>query len=110
LTQPPARHGVCHFKERKGRKSRFAARGRPISGNGDVSSNLVPLAPNDRSAPVRHPAEHPRADFLAQLIATVVQAPQTRLRRRAEPEEAIAAYGARGQWPRSAGRAVSRSL
>ena len=35
---------------------------------------------------------HPSASFLAQLIATHMQAPQTRARRRAEPEEAIAIY------------------
>lgn len=35
---------------------------------------------------------HPAAGFLAQLIATRMQAPQTRARRRAEPEEAIAVY------------------
>lgn len=32
------------------------------------------------------------ATFLAHLIATKAQAPQTRAKRRAEPEEAIAAY------------------
>lgn len=37
---------------------------------------------------------HPAAPFLAHLIATRIQAPQTRARRRAEPEEALAAYGA----------------
>jgi hypothetical protein len=37
---------------------------------------------------------HPSAPFLAHLIATRMQAPQTRARRRAEPEEAIAAYRA----------------
>jgi hypothetical protein len=52
----------------------------------------------------------PRADFLAQLIATVTQAPQTRVRRRAEPDEAIAAYGASDRAPARTGRAVSRSL
>jgi hypothetical protein len=35
---------------------------------------------------------HPAAGFLAQLIATHMQAPQTRARRRAEPDEAIAVY------------------
>jgi hypothetical protein len=39
------------------------------------------------------PAARPRqAAFLAHLIATKHQAPQTRERRRAEPHEAIAAY------------------
>jgi hypothetical protein len=35
---------------------------------------------------------HPAAGFLTQLIATRMQAPQTRVRRRAEPGEAIAVY------------------
>jgi hypothetical protein len=35
---------------------------------------------------------HPSAPFVAQLIATRMQAPQTRERRRAEPHEAIAVY------------------
>lgn len=34
------------------------------------------------------------APFLAQLIATKAHVPQTRVRRRAEPEEALAAYRA----------------
>jgi len=45
----------------------------------------------DRSLPrMRHPA----APFLAQLIATRMQAPQTRARRRAAPEDVVAAYEA----------------
>ena len=41
------------------------------------------------------PAARPRqAAFLAHLIATKEQVPQTRARRRAEPTEAIAAYRA----------------
>ena len=35
---------------------------------------------------------HRQAAFLAHLIATKAQAPQTRERRRADPSEAIAAY------------------
>ena len=35
---------------------------------------------------------HPAAAFVAQLIATQMQAPQTRARRRAEPDEANAVY------------------
>jgi hypothetical protein len=34
------------------------------------------------------------AGFIAQLIATAAQAPQTRARRRAEPAEVLAAYRA----------------
>ncbi len=37
-------------------------------------------------------SRHPAAPFLAQLIATQMQAPQTRARRRAAPEDAIAIY------------------
>ena len=40
------------------------------------------------------PALYRQAPFLAQLIATKGQHPQTRARRRAEPDEAIAAYRA----------------
>ena len=50
------------------------------------------------------------ADFIAHLIATRARAPQTRLRRRAEPGEAIAAYRLLGQWPTETGRALSESL
>jgi hypothetical protein len=50
------------------------------------------------------------ADFVAHLIATSAQAPQTRARRRANPEDAIAAYDALGHWPTPAGRKLSRSL
>ena len=48
-------------------------------------------APRERSfAQSRHPA----APFLAQLIATRMQAPQTRARRRVGPQEAISVYAA----------------
>jgi len=56
------------------------------------------------------PASRPDAGFLAHLIAMSAQAPQTRLRRRAEPSTASAAYGALSHWPTPLGRAVSRSL
>jgi len=46
-------------------------------------------APSERSPRV---TRHPSANFLAQLIATRMQAPQMRARRRAEPGEAIAVY------------------
>jgi hypothetical protein len=54
---------------------------------------LVPLASGTGgSGP--HRATPRQAPFLAHLIATARQAPQTRERRRAEPAEAIAAYTA----------------
>jgi hypothetical protein len=51
-----------------------------------------------------------RADFLAQLIATAAQAPQTRLRRRAEPQEAMAVYHAGSRAPAAIGQTLSKSL
>lgn len=52
---------------------------------------IEPAAPGERAIPL---SRHPAAPFLAHLIATRIQAPQTRARRRAEPGEALAAYGA----------------
>jgi len=52
-------------------------------------------------APTAH--QRPCAGFLAHLIATAGKLPQTRERRRAEPEEAIAAY-------RSTDQSVKRPL
>jgi len=75
-----------------------------------VSTDLIPLAASVDTAPAGQQGGRPRADFLAQLIATLTQAPQTRLRRRAEPEEAIAAYCASGRQPTSPGPALLRSL
>ena len=54
------------------------------------SRALVALMPADAT---HTPSEsHRQAAFLAHLIATKDQLPQTRERRRAEPAEAIAAY------------------
>jgi hypothetical protein len=78
-----------------------------------LSNALVPLAKVDQAAQtvvdVRS-ASRANADFVAHLIATSAQAPQTRARRRANSEDAIAAYGALGHWPTPAGRKLSRSL
>jgi len=50
---------------------------------------LVALTP---AAAPSQPVAYRNAAFLAHLIATKEQAPQTRERRRAEPADAIAAY------------------
>jgi hypothetical protein len=71
---------------------------------------LVPIAAAVCEREALRSAGHANADFIAHLIATTTQAPQTRLRRRAEPEQATAAYRALGQWPTATGRAVRRSL
>jgi hypothetical protein len=52
----------------------------------------------------------PAGRFVAHLIAGCLQAPQTRAGRRAEPADAIAAFGALGQWPTPARRVLSRAL
>ena len=75
-----------------------------------MTTALVPVAVSDSST---HPSVdfgRPRADFLAQLIATVAQAPQTRMRRRAEPAEAVVVYGAIERRPAARRPALSRSL
>jgi hypothetical protein len=57
------------------------------------SRALVPVrpAPQIRASAV---PPRPSAAFLAQLIATAQQTPQTREKRRIEPQAAIAAYAA----------------
>jgi hypothetical protein len=75
-----------------------------------LSNALVPLAHNAQAAVNSRTAGRANADFVAHLIATRIEAPQTRARRRAEPLHAVAAYGAVGQWPTPAGRTLSRSL
>ena len=70
---------------------------------------LVLTTPSDHDGTLR-PSGRANADFLAHLIATAVQAPQTRVRRRAEPAQAVAAYRALGQWPTAPGGSVRRSL
>ena len=76
----------------------------------DMSTALVPMAPSRQAEPNSGAISRPCAPFLAHLIATAHKAPQTRMRRRAEPGEAIASYAALGQWPMPSGRALSRSL
>jgi hypothetical protein len=72
---------------------------------------LVRIAPDDpaRAVSLRPAEARPAAPFLAHLIATVQGAPQTRERRRADPDRAITAYAAMMQVPESAGQAVRES-
>jgi hypothetical protein len=76
----------------------------------DVRNALVPVAQADPVASVNRMGSRPRANFLAHLIATMAQVPQARLRRRAEPQEAIAAYGASQGRPQAQRHALSRSF
>jgi hypothetical protein len=57
------------------------------------SRALVVREPSDSDTP-RHGPVRQAAGFLAHLIATQRRLPQTRERRRAEPEDVIAAYKA----------------
>ncbi|HXX05135.1 MAG TPA: hypothetical protein VEJ37_12485 [Xanthobacteraceae bacterium] len=74
------------------------------------STALVLVGPERPAASTVNAGEPARAEFLTQLIAIRAQVPQMRLRRRAEPGEAIAAYAAQGRTPRTNGCALSRSL
>jgi hypothetical protein len=75
-----------------------------------MTTALVPIALERHPGSPAGPHPHANADFITHLIATAAQAPQTRVRRRAEPQHALAAYRALGQRPTEAGRALSRSL
>jgi hypothetical protein len=59
-------------------------------------ARVSPVEPE--AAPLRW-YRHPEAAFLAHLIATAQGLPQTRARRRAEPEAACAAYRAAARLP-----------
>lgn len=78
------------FQQPTGGFMQNSASGQPAD---DQTPSRALVATEPASAP--EPAPRPRqAAFLAHLIATKEQAPQTRERRRAEPSEAIAAYRA----------------
>jgi hypothetical protein len=76
-----------------------------------VGTALVPVAPAPAPAAdaVARSTRRALADFLAHLIATDRQAPQTRTRRRVEPDEAARAYRDGLARP-VAGPVLSRSL
>jgi len=56
------------------------------------SRALIPVAALALAERSGTASRRPLAAFLAQLIATQTQAPQTRVRRRAEPEDATGTY------------------
>jgi hypothetical protein len=72
------------------------------------SRALVPITP-PRPHTAAMASRRPSAAFLAQLIATAQQAPQTRARRRAEPAHVNAVY-TEASAVRTAGPALRRSL
>jgi hypothetical protein len=90
-----------------------ASRQAPVAEAGAASAQraLVRIAPASPASGVAvRPADgRATAPFLAHLIATVQGAPQTRERRRADPNWATTAYAATMQAPASAGQAVRQS-
>jgi hypothetical protein len=71
---------------------------------------LVPVGFGPGTAVDDPTGSRPSAVFLAQLIATAQQAPQTRRRRRAEPNEVSILYTAVSAPTISIGRAICRSM
>src|SRR5712692_2380553 len=70
---------------------------------------LVPTTPS-RCSEAAAMSHRPAAAFLSHLIATALMAPQTRVRRRAEPADASAVYAAAEAGCADAGRTLRRSL
>jgi hypothetical protein len=71
------------------------------------SRALVAVQPQPSEDRTPRVTPRPVAPFIAQLIANHIQAPQTRARRRAEPDVAIAAYSV--AQPANAGMAFRKS-
>jgi hypothetical protein len=63
--------------------------GAPVQPESTALTTIEPAWPNEHAPRLTC---HPNAPFVAHLLGTRMQAPQTRERRRAEPDEAIAIY------------------
>ena len=70
---------------------------------------LIPIAAPRRTESMPQSDVRATAPFLAHLIATVQGAPQTRTRRRADADQAVAAYTAMMQTAAHAAHAVSQT-
>jgi hypothetical protein len=68
------------------------------------------LVGSGQGAAVDPAGSRPSAVFLAQIIATAQRAPQTRRRRRAEPNVAVTIYATVSAPAALMGRAISRSM
>jgi hypothetical protein len=80
----------------------------PRAPKASTSRALIALQPvTSDEIPLR---TRPDARFLAHLIATDQRVPQTRERRRAEPQDAIAAYAAANAAPAAAGQRLFRVM
>ena len=74
-----------------------------------VQRALVRIAPEPPAVSLRPADGRATAPFLAHLIATVQGAPQTRVRRRSDPNWATTTYATMMQKPASAGRTFRES-
>jgi hypothetical protein len=85
------------------------ANGTPGEPVPDTGRALIALAdaPPDRNTPAA--TQRSSAGFLTHLIATAGQLPQTRERRRAEPQDAISAYASTARADASLPQKFSRS-
>jgi hypothetical protein len=104
-----SRHAACAFVGQVIAASRFGTQRQADR----TMTALIPIAVASRERPRPRPERRTNADFIAHLVATATQAPQTRARRRAEPMEAAVAYRMLGQWPSDAaepGLIISRAL
>jgi hypothetical protein len=100
--------------------SRPAPSARPRLAQSDAPAETAPDLPtfgralvlvgSGQETAVDPPGSRPSAMFLAQLIATAQQAPQTRRRRRAQASEAGALYAAASAPAVRIGRTFCRSL
>jgi hypothetical protein len=81
---PTAQYGAFNARQNGQTKATNAA----------TSTALVPVSRvQERASPERHVPTRPNASFVAHLIATAEQDPQTRTLRRATSADALAAYG-----------------
>lgn len=103
----PAIGGIGRGSGPNGTRESVTWEQRGLGAPSGTGGALVPVAPSDgrRESPRR-----PAPGFLAHLAATRGHAPQTRAIRRAEPAEAVAAYGAMLVMPVATGRVFRRSV
>jgi hypothetical protein len=83
-----------------------AASGRSPSGE---SRSLVVIGKPARPALSPRHCPRPSVTFLAHLIASAQQAPQTRMRRQAEPAEVVGCYASQPAVVMLPGRSISMS-
>jgi hypothetical protein len=96
---PAACPGLAHLDMRAGPPADLPQPGRALV--------VVGSGPGTAADPS---GSRPSAAFLAQLIATAQRAPQTRRRRRAEPNEVSSIYAAVSAPAARMGRAICRSM